>query len=45
MQGVKACPTEAISGVRKEPHKIDQDKCIKCGVCSEVCKFGAVKVE
>jgi NADH-quinone oxidoreductase subunit F/NADP-reducing hydrogenase subunit HndC len=42
---VKVCPTEAVSGVRKEPHKIDQDKCIKCGVCSEVCKFGAVKVE
>jgi len=38
----KNCPQEAISGERKEPHEIDQDLCIKCGVCFDVCKFGAV---
>ena len=38
----KNCPQEAISGERKEPHEIDQDLCIKCGVCFNVCKFGAV---
>lgn len=38
------CPVGAISGERKEPHRIDQDKCIKCGICKEVCKFDAVKV-
>jgi NADH:ubiquinone oxidoreductase subunit F (NADH-binding)/(2Fe-2S) ferredoxin/NAD-dependent dihydropyrimidine dehydrogenase PreA subunit len=40
----KNCPQEAISGEAKEVHKIDQDKCIKCGVCADVCKFDAVLV-
>jgi len=39
----KVCPAGAISGVVKEPFKIDADKCIKCGACIESCKFGAVK--
>ena len=34
---VSACPTEAISGVRKKPVVIDQAKCIKCGNCMDVC--------
>jgi len=29
----KACPTEAISGERKQVHVLDQAKCIRCGVC------------
>jgi NADH:ubiquinone oxidoreductase subunit F (NADH-binding)/(2Fe-2S) ferredoxin/NAD-dependent dihydropyrimidine dehydrogenase PreA subunit len=37
------CPVTCIAGVRKEVHLIDQLKCIKCGRCFEVCKFGAVK--
>lgn len=41
----KTCPTEAVSGERKQPHKIDQDKCIKCGACLEACKFEAVIVK
>jgi NADH:ubiquinone oxidoreductase subunit F (NADH-binding)/(2Fe-2S) ferredoxin/Pyruvate/2-oxoacid:ferredoxin oxidoreductase delta subunit len=40
----KNCPQDAISGLAKEPHTIDQDKCIRCGVCLDVCKFGAVSV-
>jgi NADP-reducing hydrogenase subunit HndC len=36
------CPTEAITGVVKQPHLIDQAKCIKCGTCMEKCKFGAI---
>jgi NADH-quinone oxidoreductase subunit F len=39
------CPTEAISGKVKEVHKIDQDLCIKCGNCYDVCNFDAVKVD
>jgi len=39
----KNCPVEAISGSVKQPHVIDTDKCIKCGKCYSVCKFGAVK--
>ena len=33
---------DAISGAVKTPHVIDQDKCIKCGVCMSSCKFGAI---
>lgn len=38
------CPAEAITGEKKQLHKINQSKCIKCGSCYEVCKFDAVKV-
>jgi NADH:ubiquinone oxidoreductase subunit F (NADH-binding)/(2Fe-2S) ferredoxin len=36
------CPAECITGARKQPHKIDQPRCIKCGRCYEVCRFDAV---
>ena len=36
------CPVGAITGAVKEKHVIDKSKCIKCGVCMEKCKFGAV---
>ncbi len=39
------CPTDAISGKLKETHKINQDLCIKCGNCYDVCNFDAVNVE
>jgi NADP-reducing hydrogenase subunit HndC len=38
----KNCPTEAISGEKKQPHTIDRTKCVKCGVCYDVCVFNAV---
>jgi NADH-quinone oxidoreductase subunit F len=41
----RACPQEAISGERKEAHVIDQDLCIRCGVCLDTCQFGAVVVQ
>ena len=36
------CPTNCISGEKKQPYVIDQDKCIKCGTCQEKCPFGAI---
>ena len=36
------CPVACISGSRREPHVIDQSRCIKCGRCFEVCRFDAV---
>ena len=39
----RVCPAEAISGEKKEPHTIDEAKCISCGACFDRCKFGAVK--
>jgi NADH:ubiquinone oxidoreductase subunit F (NADH-binding)/Pyruvate/2-oxoacid:ferredoxin oxidoreductase delta subunit len=45
----RQCPQEAISplslGEKKEAHTIDQDLCIKCGVCLDTCKFDAVMVQ
>jgi heterodisulfide reductase subunit A-like polyferredoxin len=41
----KKCPTEAISGEKKQLHHIDQEKCIQCGVCYDVCNFDAILVE
>ena len=37
------CPVGAISGEKKQQHKIDPAVCIKGGKCEESCKFGAVK--
>ncbi|MBN2852876.1 MAG: NADH-quinone oxidoreductase subunit NuoF [Clostridia bacterium] len=38
----KVCPSGAISGKIKEPHIIDQSKCIKCGACLDACPFVAI---
>ncbi|MBR2644725.1 MAG: NADH-quinone oxidoreductase subunit NuoF [Clostridia bacterium] len=38
----RKCPANAITGKVKEPHVIDQSKCIKCGACMEGCKFSAI---
>ena len=37
------CPVGCISGERKQMHVIDQDKCIRCGVCYDTCKFHAIE--
>ncbi|MDH4161326.1 MAG: NADH-quinone oxidoreductase subunit NuoF [Nitrospirota bacterium] len=42
---LKACPSGAVSGEKKKPHKIDPAKCVRCGACFDVCKFGAVERE
>jgi NADH-quinone oxidoreductase subunit F len=39
---LKACPVGAITGARKEPHRINAETCIKCGACATACKPGAV---
>ncbi len=36
------CPSEAIGGVRKKPHSINLNECVRCGICYDVCKFFAV---
>ena len=38
------CPQNAIGGEREEPHIIEPELCIKCGICHDVCKFDAVIV-
>ncbi|MFH1242709.1 MAG: NADH-ubiquinone oxidoreductase-F iron-sulfur binding region domain-containing protein [Pseudomonadota bacterium] len=39
------CPKEAITGEKKKVHTLDQEKCIKCGICYDACKFNAVVVK
>lgn len=41
----KECPQGAIIGETKKPHRILQEKCIKCGICYDICRFKAVEVE
>ena len=38
----RKCPVGAISGAVKQVHTIDNEKCIKCGVCMDTCKFHAI---
>ena len=40
----RACPVNAISGEKKELHKIDSEICTRCGLCLETCKFDAIEV-
>jgi NADP-reducing hydrogenase subunit HndC len=38
------CPQKCISGEKKEPHRIETQQCIRCGICLDSCKFEAVQV-
>ncbi len=38
------CPTKAIHGGRRVPNFIDQEACIRCGICFDKCTFNAVEV-
>ena len=38
----RACPANAIVSKVKQPHVIEQDKCIRCGCCIEKCKFNSI---
>jgi NADH:ubiquinone oxidoreductase subunit F (NADH-binding)/Pyruvate/2-oxoacid:ferredoxin oxidoreductase delta subunit len=40
----RKCPQEAITGEKKKIHALEQEKCIKCGICYEVCKFNAIVI-
>jgi len=40
----RVCPSDAITGEKKEIHLIHQDKCIKCGMCYITCRYDAIQV-
>lgn len=42
---MRVCPSGAITGEKKKPHRINDDLCIKCGACFDVCKFNSVNRE
>lgn len=39
---VRVCPTKAITGEPKKPHRLDPLQCTRCGLCVEACRFGAI---
>ena len=39
---LKSCPTDAITGAPKELHVINQDLCIQCGACYQICRYDAI---
>lgn len=41
----RSCPVNAITGDKKQTHKINQDICIKCGACEEKCAFDAISIK
>lgn len=41
---IRKCGSEAILGEKGKAHYIVQDKCIKCGLCFEACRFDAIQV-
>ncbi|HEN20508.1 MAG TPA: 4Fe-4S dicluster domain-containing protein, partial [Desulfobacteraceae bacterium] len=41
---VKVCPSSAVTGKKKMPHRIDPEICIRCGACLASCKFDAISV-
>ena len=41
----RTCPVGAIEGTVKNPHKINQAKCIKCEACLNSCPFKAISKE
>ncbi len=42
---VKVCPTEAISGEKKQPHVIDAEACIRCKMCLSRCPSESIVSE
>ncbi|MCP4604033.1 MAG: NADH-quinone oxidoreductase subunit NuoF [Proteobacteria bacterium] len=42
---VKNCPVDSITGEKKKMHLINQETCIRCGVCRDVCKYDSVVVK
>ena len=41
---MRNCPEDAIVGTKGGVHVIDQEKCVRCGICREVCNRNAVMV-
>jgi NADH-quinone oxidoreductase subunit F len=40
----RVCPTKAVTGERKKPHVINQETCVRCGLCKEACRFNAIEI-
>lgn len=40
----RACPSKAIIGEKKKPHRIIQELCVHCRTCWDTCKFKSIKI-
>jgi len=41
---LRACPSKAIVGEKKVPHKIIQELCVHCRTCYDTCKFKSINI-
>lgn len=41
---LRACPSKAITGEKKKPHRIIQELCVHCRTCWDTCKFKSIKI-
>ncbi len=41
----RLCPTQAITGDKKQPHVINAEKCIRCGACKPKCPVKAISIQ
>lgn len=39
---MRLCPVSAITGEKKQPHRISASLCIECGACGRICAASAV---
>ncbi len=44
MSCARQCPAQCITGKKKAAHIIDAEKCLRCGICMDTCKFNAVVI-
>jgi len=40
----RVCPSQAIIGEKKVPHKIIQELCVRCRSCYDTCKFNSIRI-
>jgi len=41
---LRACPSKAVVGEKKVPHKIIQELCVHCRTCFDTCKFNSIRI-
>lgn len=41
---LRACPSKAVVGEKKAPHKIIQELCVHCRTCYDACKFKSINI-
>jgi NADH:ubiquinone oxidoreductase subunit F (NADH-binding)/(2Fe-2S) ferredoxin len=41
---LRGCPSKAIIGEKKKPHRIIQEMCVHCRTCYDSCKFKSIKI-